>query len=790
MGRGQVAAQAQAQHQTNISHTESLELVRCLLRVSIFHVSYLRGLFPEKSFKGVDMKNLDDMHIKMLLPSCEESRRLVDWVEGGVYDAIKRGYLKNLFFGISTDPDGTELLEEYIFSFKYGDGKVSMEVNALATDDGKKQRAKKGEFKQASAVGGAGGSAPVAEAAKADLNTVRYQVCRLIRMLVQVCRTLDKVPAERFLFMKLTYQDHTPDEYEPPYFVPVDESGIGHFKRAPFAMAVGRVATDHHSVSLKVKSTLDSCDDELVDGDVGEAGVDGHRSGGRSGDGAALTDRVTAQAQPSAGSVGSGDVTNADTAAAATTGGVAVADDDAVTGGGGMTSGPAVQAPPATPTATAARGDGEGDGGDAMEYGDDAATPLGVEPTAPAPTPTSGISGLTGNLENPSALGDTTAGGHEQQQQQPLQLQLEPEAEAEAEAEAATGGADMEVDGGADADATAATAATDGAAPRGDDGEQDDVTEAPEAEDYTAMCEFVRGRSQITLRQMRRQFSAMSQGALDGYVDRLKAQGLLTVVPGARTTFRVAPQQQQQQQPAKGGEAQSQPPEAGVQAAAKGRRRQGGSGEAEEEDAAAAIAKHLDGLSMEPARAGGDAAGTAAAAAADGPAAEKPALNNNNISNDDRRRSRDQADRSRGGRLESAQAAAGDEVTGSEHAAAGGGGSDEAMDAAAAADEPHIYINDSQQSNPTRARGGRVRKASYVADPIGQGAVAKKPRTAAAAAAAPATAGGGTAGARGGKAAAAAAKADTGAGADAGDQAAAPTTRGTRGGSRLASMRR
>ena len=35
----------------------------------------------------------------------------VDWVEGGVYDSIKRGYLKNLFFGISTDPEGTQLLE-------------------------------------------------------------------------------------------------------------------------------------------------------------------------------------------------------------------------------------------------------------------------------------------------------------------------------------------------------------------------------------------------------------------------------------------------------------------------------------------------------------------------------------------------------------------------------------------------------------------------------------------------------------------------------------------------------
>jgi hypothetical protein len=51
------------------------------------------------------------MHIKMLLPACDESRRLVDWVEGGVYDAIKRGYLKNLFFGIATDAESTHLLE-------------------------------------------------------------------------------------------------------------------------------------------------------------------------------------------------------------------------------------------------------------------------------------------------------------------------------------------------------------------------------------------------------------------------------------------------------------------------------------------------------------------------------------------------------------------------------------------------------------------------------------------------------------------------------------------------------
>lgn len=43
-------------------------------------------------------------------------------------------------------------------------------------------------------------------------------------------RALPHVLPQRFLFMKLTYHDHTPMDYEPPLFVPVDDNGIGHFK--------------------------------------------------------------------------------------------------------------------------------------------------------------------------------------------------------------------------------------------------------------------------------------------------------------------------------------------------------------------------------------------------------------------------------------------------------------------------------------------------------------------------------------------------------------------------------
>lgn len=39
--------------------------------------------------------------------------------------------------------------------------------------------------------------------------------------------------------MKLTYHEHTPDDYDPPFFVPVEESAVGHFKVGGAGMGMG-----------------------------------------------------------------------------------------------------------------------------------------------------------------------------------------------------------------------------------------------------------------------------------------------------------------------------------------------------------------------------------------------------------------------------------------------------------------------------------------------------------------------------------------------------------------------
>lgn len=176
---------------------------------------------------------------------------------------------------------------------------------AEAHREGKKGGSKKKTFNSAGGGAGAGGGGGGGGRTPDD---VKYQVVRLMRMLVQLCHTLDEVPEEvrarrearrgvrtgggdpvvwavvamavamavaqkrqhtagipgcplvyslplparapsplpralslthplqRFLFIKLTYHDHTPSDYEPPHFHAVTEDGIGHFPRRPFAM--------------------------------------------------------------------------------------------------------------------------------------------------------------------------------------------------------------------------------------------------------------------------------------------------------------------------------------------------------------------------------------------------------------------------------------------------------------------------------------------------------------------------------------------------------------------------
>ncbi|KAL9273986.1 Meiosis-specific protein ASY1-like protein, partial [Drosera capensis] len=85
---------------------------------------------------------------------------------------------------------------------------------------------------------------------------MRSSACKLIRALLQLMRTLDKMPEE-------------PEDYEPPYFrCCTTEEGYNQWTKNPLKMEVGNVNSKHFVLALKVKSVLDPCDNDAEDDHV------------------------------------------------------------------------------------------------------------------------------------------------------------------------------------------------------------------------------------------------------------------------------------------------------------------------------------------------------------------------------------------------------------------------------------------------------------------------------------------------------------------------------------------
>eukprot|EP00898_Chlorokybus_atmophyticus_P000958 jgi/Chlat1/1863/Chrsp141S02180 len=214
---------------------------RNLLRIALFNITYIRGLFPDEYFEDKDVKSLG-IKVKKLKPQDEESTRLIDWMEQGVYDAMKQHYLRQLVFAISDFQANDEelILEEYSFGFSYAGEKVVMDIGQA-------------QNKAASFLN--------------NLNTpdlVKKAACKMIRTLVQLMRTLEEIPADRYLVMRMFYYDDvTPADYEPPFFKAAsDEDRNAKFAKPPLSMKVGKVDSGHFAIALKVQSVLDPCEDE------------------------------------------------------------------------------------------------------------------------------------------------------------------------------------------------------------------------------------------------------------------------------------------------------------------------------------------------------------------------------------------------------------------------------------------------------------------------------------------------------------------------------------------------
>ncbi|KAF5201099.1 Horma domain-containing protein, partial [Thalictrum thalictroides] len=229
-----------------ITEQDSLLLTRNLLRIAIFNISYIRGLFPEEYFNDKSVPALE-MKVKKLMPMDTESRRLIDWMEKGVCDALQKKYLKTLLFCVCEVIEGP-MIEEYTFSFSYSNSD-SQEVAMNVKRTGEKKQG--ATFKSNSTT-------------DISPSQMRSSACKMVRTLIQLMRTLDKMPEKRTVLMKLFYYDDvTPVDYEPPFFTSCSEKEANiSWSKNPLKLEVGNVNSKHVVLALRVKSILDPCEDE------------------------------------------------------------------------------------------------------------------------------------------------------------------------------------------------------------------------------------------------------------------------------------------------------------------------------------------------------------------------------------------------------------------------------------------------------------------------------------------------------------------------------------------------
>ena len=193
-------------------------------------------------------------NVPKMLRKCAKSKRLLDALEHGVFDALKKGYLRSVALVISHPEDHSTLLEEYLFTVEY-DGAKRARLLATVKDAQKEM----------------GKTTKKDEARLTDPKWIRKNAIATTRTLLSLMRTLDALPDGSAANLNLTYTEETPATYEPPFFQAADDAtvekvdgnnefyhdGSKTWKSDPFTMELGKIETKYHSMTVKASSALD-----------------------------------------------------------------------------------------------------------------------------------------------------------------------------------------------------------------------------------------------------------------------------------------------------------------------------------------------------------------------------------------------------------------------------------------------------------------------------------------------------------------------------------------------------
>lgn len=239
----QIRQKQDVSDKVSISQEQSQKLVQTMMTMCFGCLAFLRGLFPDDNFvdqkfvpekcrKDYDKNSASSIRIKTLVRNrSEEANLFLDWLENGVFQSLKKGYLRAISLGIFINENApTDLIENYLFSFEYADNHVVLKINEQAEN--------------------------------VSLLDSRKMAQQLMRRFIIITQSLDPLPEKRFLTMRLMFNDSAPKDYQPQLFRDATREPKCLIRipqqHSLDTFAVGALNTSKHKVGLKVLSLADN----------------------------------------------------------------------------------------------------------------------------------------------------------------------------------------------------------------------------------------------------------------------------------------------------------------------------------------------------------------------------------------------------------------------------------------------------------------------------------------------------------------------------------------------------
>lgn len=239
-----------------VTSEQSTKLIQTMLSMSFGCIAYLRGLFPDELFANqrfvpekfepdFDAKHADSsdaIRVKTLLKGKNPSvDLLLNWIDKGCVDSLRLGYLKSLSFAIFLDEnDPTNLYEVYTFHFDYADNSVKVGVNENVEDS-------------------------------ISLLDSRRLLQQLMKRFIIITQSLSPLPQEKFISIRLLFNDNCPKQYQPPLFRDASNDPTATVRCSKSHLEryiAGNLSTGHHDINMGVMASTDARSESSVCEDI------------------------------------------------------------------------------------------------------------------------------------------------------------------------------------------------------------------------------------------------------------------------------------------------------------------------------------------------------------------------------------------------------------------------------------------------------------------------------------------------------------------------------------------